>query len=385
MQRRHFELLQPLCTVCRNSGAGNHRLALHRVDGYDDENEGIVVEGTLLCTNAACQREYPVIDGVPMLVGPLRQYMTDQQLAMLCREDFSEATESLVGDCHGPGSPFDSLRSQISSYAWDHWGEFDPLETSGAAPNDNVGESPSPAPGSIVRLLHTAVDLAKSNDVEFRTGRVLDMGCSLGRASIELARLFPKNGVLGIDFHFAKLRKASAILRTAKVVYPRRRVGVAYDRREFDVDLPQDATHDPTPGGGVDFWACDAAAVPVENESFGLICALNLIDCVQSPREVLREVERLLIPGGVALISCPYDWSPTATPMENWLGGHSQRSATGGGSAETLRQLLTPGATPASLDRLQLVAEQDNLPWQVRLHERSVMQYQCHLVIVQKR
>ena len=46
-----------------------------------------------------------------------------------------------------------------------------------------------------------------------------------------------------------------------------------------------------------------------------------------------------------------------------------------------LRRLLTPGALPWSVDRLSIVAERHAVPWQVRLHERSTMLYQSHLVV----
>jgi hypothetical protein len=92
-----------------------------------------------------------------------------------------------------------------------------------------------------------------------------------------------------------------------------------------------------------------------------------------------------MAPGARAILATPYDWSPGATPIEGWIGGHSQRGPQGGDSANALRTLLTPGAHPASIEGLQLVAESDALPWVVRLHERSSVQYQTHLVVAERR
>jgi hypothetical protein len=44
-----------------------------------------------------------------------------------------------------------------------------------------------------------------------------------------------------------------------------------------------------------------------------------------------------------------------------------------------LRALLTPGAHPQSLRRLALVAEDESVPWRVRLHDRSTVEYRLHI------
>jgi len=87
---------------------------------------------------------------------------------------------------------------------------------------------------------------------------------------------------------------------------------------------------------------------------------------------------------GKMVMACPYDWSTAATPLEAWLGGHSQRSPTAGSSEAVLRSLLTPGAHPSSLGTLKLLAERDGLTWHVRLHDRSTMTYCLHLVAAEK-
>jgi hypothetical protein len=92
----------------------------------------------------------------------------------------------------------------------------------------------------------------------------------------------------------------------------------------------------------------------------------------------------VLKPHGKVVLTCPYDWSAGATPPEAWLGGHSQRSPFAGSCEAVLRNLLTPGASPASLGTLEMVSERDNLPWHVRLHERSTVAYKVHLVVAKR-
>ncbi len=92
----------------------------------------------------------------------------------------------------------------------------------------------------------------------------------------------------------------------------------------------------------------------------------------------------MLAPGGKMVITSPYDWSAAATPIETWLGGHSQRSADHGASAAVLRALLTPGGHPVAVTGLCLESEIDEVPWHVRLHDRSTVAYAVHLVVARR-
>lgn len=86
----------------------------------------------LICGNSQCQSEYPIIDGIPIIVADLRSYMTNNVLPVLGRNDLSACMESLVGDCLGPGSAFDAQRQHLSTYSFDHYGDLDPDETNAA-------------------------------------------------------------------------------------------------------------------------------------------------------------------------------------------------------------------------------------------------------------
>ena len=113
--------------------------------------------------------------------------------------------------------------------------------------------------------------------------------------------------------------------------------------------------------------------------------SLNLLDAIPDPLGHLRELARVLRSGGQAMIGSPYDWSASATAVEGWLGGHSQRGPGGGASESVVRALLTPGAHPASLEDLHLTGEIDDIPWSVRLHDRATMLYRVHLSLAEKR
>jgi SAM-dependent methyltransferase len=153
---------------------------------------------------------------------------------------------------------------------------------------------------------------------------------------------------------------------SGRMRYARRRVGLIYDERTFDVPLPGAAR--------VDFWCADALALPFRDATFGTAVSLNLIDCLMSPLDHLKSLRDIVRPGGAAIVATPFDWQPSATPVEAWLGGHSPRGAAGGRSELVLRSLLG-GDHPLAIEGLSLLDEARGLDWNVRLHERSSMRY----------
>ena len=168
------------------------------------------------------------------------------------------------------------------------------------------------------------------------------------------------------------LKVAASVLRTGSVRYARRRGGLVYERREFEARF----------GGSdrVDFWVCDALALPFADGRFQAVVAMNLIDCVASPVGLLGALRRALRDGGSAWMASPYDWSTAATTVEGWIGGHSQRGEDSGSSPALLRRLLTAGAHPQSIQGLELRDEADGVDWRVRLHDRSAVAYRVHVV-----
>lgn len=315
----------------------------------------------MLCSNPLCLSEYPVIDGIPLLVADLRAYVTQNVAPLLGRTDLSSAMESLLGDCCGPGSAFDLQRQHLSTYAFNHYGDFD----------TDASDFTAYLSSTIAKVLRQGVALID----RVPTGLVLDLGCAVGRTTFELAR-DSSDLVLGLDLNFSMLRTAVAVMNTRTLTYDRRKCGMIFERRRFPVDFPG--------ADKVDFWACDVTNLPFAEASVALGTSMNLVDCVSSPYEHLRELTRVLQPEGAALLSTPYDWSAYATAVESWLGGHSQRSNNQGNSAEILRSLFAGGGHPHALTGLTLAAEAENIPWTLRLHDRSFMSYSNHLVVGRK-
>ena len=362
MKRRHFETLRPICPACRVERGDEPPLRLS-IEAVADADE--VLEGVLQCPEPACLREYPILDGIPLLVPDVASYLGSQISHLRDRDDLSPMIEALLAEGSGPGSYLDVTWTHVGTYGWDHYGEWDLDDPSASQPAGI-------RPGSVARTLATGLDLCRDAGLSLGDGPVLDLGCAAGRSSFDLAGR-TADLVVGVDLGFHFLKVAARVLRRGVARYPLRRGGIRYDWREFPV---------PVPGRDrVDFWACDAARLPFASGSFGGVVCFNLLDCIAGPLDLLRETARVLRPGAPVLIASPYDWAPAATAVEAWIGGHSPRSLGGGASDRVLRALLTPGSHPASVAGLRLAAERDGVPWTVRLHDRSAVSYLLHVVV----
>jgi SAM-dependent methyltransferase/uncharacterized protein YbaR (Trm112 family) len=359
VRRRHFDLLRPVCPVCAAHGREARPLVVaERRDGSAEE----LRTGVLHCADPACWREFPIVDGIPMIVPDLRQLLVDYGAQLLLRDDVDPVLESLIGDALGPGSWFDAARQVQSTYGWDAYADLDPEE----APARQ-----GPVPGAARRCLERLESLVPDDEPRV----ILDLGCAAGRTSFALAERHPGAIVIGIDRDLGTLRLAAGAARGA-VSYPRRRIGLVFDRRRFPVSFAVD--------GRVDFWACDALALPFSPGSVDRIVALNLLDCVPDPRRLLAGLAALLRPGGVLLLATPFDWSTRATPVEAWIGGHSQRGAQGGRGENFLRQFLSEPLPPRTRPELEILGEVAEWPWHTRLHDRSAVQYLTQLLALRK-
>jgi SAM-dependent methyltransferase/uncharacterized protein YbaR (Trm112 family) len=342
-----------VCPACRAGGADPAPLRLEHIVR---EDSGDVVEGILVCPERMCQREFPIVDGIPIIVPDPRSVISGQALGLLRRDDLSPLLDSLIGDCAGPGSELERARYQVGSYARGHFGDLEP---------DSTVERATSVAGLVDRLWEAAGELP--------AGPWLDIGCALGRGALEVAGRTGEP-VLGVDLNLAMLRAARPAVTGGRLRYPHRRVGLVYERRELEIELPGREL--------VDLWACDATALPLATGSVAGALSLNVLDCIASPLGHLVELGRVLAEGGRGLLCTPYDWSIGATAVEGWIGGHSQRTAAAGSSVAEMRRILGAGA-PAGLDtRLLIDRELEALPWRVYVHERAEMTYRTHGLIL---
>ncbi len=347
MRPELFDELAPICPRCLHRGLDGGGAAAPLVIAETAEmRAGRLWHGILHCSNAACWMEFPVIDGVPVIVADPPSFLQNAQSYVLARDDLPGVLAGLIGDALGPGGDFDTTRQHLSIYCDAHFSDW----AGGDAPD-------------IVGALQAGLEALD----EVR-GPAIDLGGAVGRGGWELARRTAP--VLVGDLNFAFLRLAQRLMLDGEAWFDRRRVGLVYDRAR--ISLPANAA-----GERLDFWAVDAMALPFRPGSFGLATAINLVDSIAGPTEAVAETARVLAPGSGAVFTTPHDWSPTAAEAVRWMGWHSQRSRSGGEAEPVLTATLRSHG-------LEAVAERADLPWRLRLHARAEMRYALHLVACRK-
>lgn len=146
--------------------------------------------------------------------------------------------------------------------------------------------------------------------------RALDLGCSVGRATFELAREF--DFVNGLDFSARFIRIAYQMQEKGVIRYELPEEGeiVSYhERRIEDFGLEGLAKR-------IEFFQADAQNLKTQFSDYDLILAANLIDRLAKPKQFLSTIHERLNPGGLLVIASPYTWLEEFTIKENWVGGY---------------------------------------------------------------
>ncbi|MGR9105951.1 MAG: class I SAM-dependent methyltransferase [Gammaproteobacteria bacterium] len=128
-------------------------------------------------------------------------------------------------------------------------------------------------------------------------GVCLDLGCGVGRAVSEAARVAPNGLAIGLDLSFSKVARAQAIVSgKALTCYPVR-------EKEGMVKAGiQGLEHNNTA-----FAVGDAAQLLFRNHSVDCVLLGLMIGLVSDPEGLIREIIRVLKPGGYLMIVDPFD------------------------------------------------------------------------------
>jgi len=206
----------------------------------------------------------------------------------------------------GGGSPYYESDEALEQYLFFHYGTADDyLPFPG---------SPRGAFGYPARAVKELVDRRKLP----RTPRALDLGCAVGRTSLELSRWCGE--VVGIDLSRAFIRAARRMQRGGVLPV---RYAIEGDRRGEAILRRPAGVHPER----VRFVTGDAMAVSPRLGRFDLAVLLNLIDRVPDPAACLAALVDRLQPGAQLIIASPYTWLTDYTPRERWLGGRDGQSS----------------------------------------------------------
>ena len=139
--------------------------------------------------------------------------------------------------------------------------------------------------------------------------RGLDLGCAVGRSTVEMARNC--RTVTGIDFSQAFIGAATSLIRQGPLPYDRCEEAAQVTRLEARIPAGIDAS-------GVDFQQGDAMDLPPSMGLFDRVHAANLLCRLPDPQRLLARLPSLLKPAGELILATPCTWLEEYTPRSNW-------------------------------------------------------------------
>ncbi|MBA3540926.1 MAG: hypothetical protein H0T79_15040 [Deltaproteobacteria bacterium] len=106
---------------------------------------------------------------------------------------------------------------------------------------------------------------------------------------------------------------------------------------------------------------------------FERVVALNLLDSVRGPLQLLSVIDALCAPGGEIILASPYAWQSAVMPEDHRFGAADPAAA--------LTAILEHGT---GLGARYRIAEACELPWTLRRDARSAATYCIHYIRAHK-
>ncbi len=183
---------------------------------------------------------------------------------------------------------------QISQYCEFHYGQ------------ENFG---------VMNFPKNSVDLLKPYLKNINTKKALDLGCSVGRSTFELAHTFDE--VLGIDFSTNFINVGIKLKKYENLTFKIATEGDLFDEKtislkEFNLEHIKEK---------VTFMQGDACNLKELYSAYDLIFCSNLIDRLYYPQKFLDDIPKRVNKDGLLVLLSPYTWLEAYTQKENWLGG----------------------------------------------------------------
>ena len=194
-----------------------------------------------------------------------------------------------------------------------------------------------------VRCANQGVDIGTLN----KTERALDLGCSVGRSTFELAKSF--DSVIGIDYSSSFIRAAQELKSRGAHLVNYLEQGTQVKQSEVSVDPEINRAL-------VSFECGDAQNLRHDLGSFDFVLACNLICRLPEPTLLLDRLSELVRPNGQLFITTPFTWLEEYTPRSNWLGSDGKDSFNGLQSA---------------LGKHFKLSKQWDMPFLIREHSRK--------------
>jgi SAM-dependent methyltransferase/uncharacterized protein YbaR (Trm112 family) len=348
-----FEQIELICPRCRQAGhEGIVQSPLELGQVFSREGE-FVLEGFLDCSNDACGGVYPILQGVPVILKDVGAWWRSEKTGFSCvKSPAPEIREYFDGlDFNAPYSLAD--RNLLSAYMDLHYGEV------GNKPDQLTSFTDSG------RFWDTAVGMTQPESGT-KYSRSLDLGCSVGRYTFELAQL--SDLAVGIDLNFNAVSSAARFHRIRKISYERRKHGRAFEETETSYSPPQNIL----------FFVADSLDPPFRADAFDLVAGLNLVDNVKLPLVLIGQMNALLGECGTLILGAPYEWRTDISEPLEWLENDALDAP------DMVRQILEGNIFPQMQLKYEVLQEFFDLPWALRHHDRYWSLFLVHLIKAQK-
>jgi len=300
---------------CINNSCKNKGLILESLREAGDE----CIEGFLSCN--ICNSQFPIIQGVPILLQNFHNYARQRIMTYgkWIRNSKSaklkDFLRSIGTKIHSPTSNdlYEENNSLYKAYLYNHhYHNFDDRLLSLFKRKIE--------PDHIYRML------GKKN-LNLK-GIGLDIGCSIGSSTFELAKRLPF--VFGVDLSFSFILKARKIMR---------------DKMSKNIE----------------FLVSDAINLPFESNYFQSIVALNLVDRVD-PNNLIISINRCIKDNGKLILIDPYHFVKDNTDQFDSI---------------KIRKIIEKFGYKIS-------SNESYIPWIVKMNERAYLFYFVDFVVANK-
>ncbi|MDD2887894.1 MAG: 5-histidylcysteine sulfoxide synthase [Aliarcobacter sp.] len=161
-----------------------------------------------------------------------------------------------------------------------------------------------------------SVELLKPYLKDIKSKKALDLGCSVGRSTFELAKDFDE--VIGIDFSANFINVGVKLKTYDSLIYKVKKEGEIFEEKTVSLEsLGLEEIKEK-----VTFMQGDACNLKDIYTGFDLIFCSNLIDRLYYPLKFLQDIPSRVNENGLLVLLSPYTWLEDYTLKENWLGGY---------------------------------------------------------------
>ena len=310
--------------VCLNHSDKQIRLKLNNLTS-DNKNE--CIEGFLYCTE--CDIKYPIIEGIAILVENISEYIqnrTEMYGKWLLNCSSKEMKEYLKEKGKSILLPNRTSRYEDGGiwYMPYKWFQQDNHKEDRLIKSLKGNPNPNELYDRIINSINPKID-----------GIALDVGCAMGKTTLQLAKKF--SFVVGIDLSFSFIKEARK------------------NMQEFRQ-------------GNAEFCVADAELPPFHPMKFDLIMTINLIELVDI-KKLLSSCHWLLKPQSDIIITDPYDFNREKILEKKY-------------DARSFRNLIEENGFEINESYLKKEAF---IPWILKINERTYLFYFVDFIKAKKR